>query len=84
MKQAIASYVVTAKRMAGRVYESPRIYLPTRLTTDSAFPFGKTDKLYVRVIGRRLVVERAPNQILRKFGRVRKRISRRKKGRKKR
>lgn len=75
MKEAVASFVVTKKRMQnGRVYESPRIYLPTKLTTDSSFPFVTGSlKLYVRVAGKRLVVERAPNKVLRKFGRVNKR-----------
>ncbi len=71
MKEAVASFVVTKKRMQnGRIYESPRIYLPTKLTTDSNFPFAKGSlKLYVRVLGKRLVVERAPNAVLRRFGR---------------
>ncbi len=87
MKQAVASYVITTKRMEGRVYESPRIYLPTKLTTDSAFPFGRADMLYVKVIGKRLLVERAPIKILRKFGRINRKaakVRRRKKSRKKR
>jgi hypothetical protein len=67
MKQAIATYAITTKRMEGRTYESPRIYLPTKLTTDSAFPFNKTKALYVRVNGKKLVVERAPHRILHKF-----------------
>jgi hypothetical protein len=72
MKEAVASFVVTKKRMQnGRVYESPRIYLPTKLTTDSNFPFIRaSEKLYVRVAGRRLVVERAPRGVLRRFGRL--------------
>lgn len=72
MKEAVASFVVTKKRMQnGRVYESPRIYLPTKLTTDSSFPFMKGSlKLYVRVAGKRLVVERAPVKILKRFGRL--------------
>lgn len=75
MKEAVASFVVTKKRMQnGRVYESPRIYLPTKLTTDSNFPFAKGSlKLYVRVAGKRLVVERAPVTVLRRFGRFTKR-----------
>jgi len=87
MKQAIASYVITTKQMEGRVYESPRIYLPTKLTTDSAFPFGRADMLYVKVIGRKLLVERASHKILRKFGRINRKaakVRRRKKSRKKR
>jgi hypothetical protein len=72
MKEAVASFVVTKKRMQnGRVYESPRIYLPTKLTTDSNFPFMKESvKLYVRVAGKRLVVERAPREVLKRFGRL--------------
>jgi len=65
--------VVTKKRMPdGRVYESPRIYLPTKLTTDSTFPFSKGSlRLYVRVSGKRLLVERAAPIVLKRFGRVR-------------
>ena len=72
MKEAVASFVVTKKRMPdGRVYESPRIYLPTKLTTDSTFPFAKASlRLYVRVSGDRLLVERAAPNILKRFGRV--------------
>lgn len=72
MKEAVASFVVSKKRMQnGRIYESPRIYLPTKLTTDSNFPFAKGSlKLYIRVLGKRLIVERAPNTVLRRFGRI--------------
>ncbi|MGP8070248.1 MAG: hypothetical protein ACLP5V_10190 [Candidatus Bathyarchaeia archaeon] len=72
MKEAVASFVVTKKRMPdGRVYESPRIYLPTKLTTDSNFPFAKGSlRLYVRVSGKRLLVERAAPTVLKRFGRV--------------
>lgn len=72
MKEAVASFVISKKRMQnGRIYESPRIYLPTKLTTDSSFPFlGVSNKLYVRVAGKRLVVERAPREILKRFGRL--------------
>jgi hypothetical protein len=84
MKEVVASFVISKKRMQnGRVYESPRIYLPTKLTTDSSFPFlGTNNKLFVRVAGRRLVVERAPRDVLKRFGRLTrtKRRVRRKKG----
>jgi hypothetical protein len=40
------------------VYRSPRIYLPTKLTDDSVFPFKEGDLLLVKVDGRRLVVQR--------------------------
>jgi len=75
LKEAVASFVVTKKRMPdGRVYESPRIYLPTKLTTDSNFPFAKGSlSLYVRVSGKRLLVERAAPKVLKRFGRVKRR-----------
>jgi hypothetical protein len=85
MKEGVASFVVTKKRMPdGRVYESPRIYLPTKLTTDSNFPFAKAAlRLYVKVSGNRLLVERAAPDILKRFGRPKKkRIPRTKKKRK--
>jgi hypothetical protein len=74
VKEAVASFVITKKRMPdGRVYESPRIYLPTKLTTDSTFPFAKASlRLYVRVSGDRLLVERAGPSVLKRFGRGRK------------
>ena len=76
MKEAVASFVVTKKRMPdGRVYESPRIYLPTKLTTDSNFPFAKGSlRLYVRVSGKRLLVERAAPTVLKRFGRIKRRV----------
>jgi hypothetical protein len=76
LKEGVASFVVTKKRMPdGRVYESPRIYLPTKLTTDSSFPFAKASlRLYVRVSGKRLLVERAAPIVLKRFGRVKRRV----------
>jgi hypothetical protein len=78
MKEAVASFVITKKRMPdGRIYESPRIYLPTKLTTDSTFPFTKgTLRLYVRVSGKRLLVERAGPIMLKRFGRTRRKVRR--------
>ena len=83
MKEAVASFVVTKKRMPdGRIYESPRIYLPTKLTTDSNFPFSRESlRLYVRVLGKRLVVERAATTVLKRFGRMRKKTRKAKKKR---
>ncbi len=73
MREAVTSYVITKKKMPdGRVYESPRIYLPTKLTTDSNFPFGKGTMLHVRLEGRKLIVEPAALTVLRKFGKIRK------------
>jgi len=81
MKDGVASFVVTKKRMPdGRIYESPRIYLPTKLTTDSNFPFSKGAlRLYVRVSGKRLLVERAGSVVLKRFGRTKRKVRRVKK-----
>jgi hypothetical protein len=78
LKEAVASFVVTKKRMPdGRIYESPRIYLPTKLTTDSNFPFSKGSlRLYVRVSGKKLLVERAAAPVLKRFNRVKRRVRR--------
>lgn len=63
--------MITKKKMPdGRIYESPRIYLPTKLTTDSTFPFVKGTMLHVKLDGRKLIVESAPNTILRRFGKL--------------
>lgn len=48
-----------ASRSEGTVYRSPRIYLPTKLTDDSSFPFREGDLLSIKVDGRKLVVQRA-------------------------
>lgn len=40
------------------VYKSPRIYLPTKLTEDSAFPLKEGDKVQVKIVGKKLIVER--------------------------
>ncbi len=78
MREAVTSYAITKKKMPdGRTYESPRIYLPTKLTTDSSFPFAKGSMLHVKLMGRRLVVEPAPMNILRRFGKMRKKIAKR-------
>ena len=83
MREAVTSYVITKKKMPdGRVYESPRIYLPTKLTTDSNFPFGKGAMLHIKLAGRKLIVEPAATTVLRRFGKLRKLKLRRKKRRK--
>ena len=61
MVKKILTRFAVAKKAAetgATVYRSPRIYLPTKLTDDSIFPFKEGDLLVVRVDGRRLVVQR--------------------------
>lgn len=50
--------VATRPGKTKRLYRSPRIYLSTKLTDDSAFPFKEWERVVVRVAGERLVVER--------------------------
>lgn len=68
VKRVFTRFAVAKKsaQTSETVYRSPRIYLPTKLTDDSVFPFKEGDLLLVRVEGRRLVVQRvrkAPEQI---------------------
>ena len=61
MVKKILTRFAVAKKSADKgeaVYRSPRIYLPTKLTDDSVFPFKEGDLLMVRVDGRRLIVQR--------------------------
>jgi hypothetical protein len=68
--EVLANYVATRKRgNNGKTYESPRIYLPTRLTSDSGFPLtGRLVRVRVRVEGRRLFIEKASKKDLGRFG----------------
>ena len=61
VKKIITRFAVAKKlaRSEGIVYRSPRIYLPTKLTDDSSFPFKEGDLLTIKVDGRKLVVLRA-------------------------
>ncbi|OLD01166.1 hypothetical protein E6H36_04585 [Candidatus Bathyarchaeota archaeon] len=62
MVRKILTRLAVAKKASsseGTVYRSPRIYLPTKLTDDSSFPFREGDLLSIKVDGRKLVVQRA-------------------------
>jgi hypothetical protein len=60
VKRVLTRFAVAKKASDNgeAVYRSPRIYLPTKLTDDSVFPFKEGDLLLVRVDGRKLVVQR--------------------------
>ena len=60
VKKILTRFAVAKKSGASgeSVYRSPRIYLPTKLTDDSSFPFKEGDIISVRVDGRRLLVQR--------------------------
>jgi hypothetical protein len=83
MLEVLANYVATRKRgKNGKTYESPRIYLPTKLACDSAFPFsGRMVRVRVRVQGGRVVVEKASRKDLERFGERPVRRKKRRRGR---
>lgn len=60
MKKIQTRFAVAKKvgRAEDSIYRSPRIYLPTKLTDDSSFPFKEGDLVSVKVDGRRLVVQK--------------------------
>ena len=84
MLEVLANYVATKKRgKNGKTYESPRIYLPTKLTCDSGFPMsGRLVRVRVRVEGKRLLVERASKKDLARFGELPAKRAKRKRRRK--
>jgi hypothetical protein len=52
--------IVKKRDKQGRpIYRSPRIYLPTKLTDDSCFPFREGQPLLAKVVGEKLVIEKA-------------------------
>jgi hypothetical protein len=66
VKKIVTKFAVAKKaaRLEGMTYRSPRIYLPTKLTDDSTFPFKEGDVIAVKIDGRKLVVQRAPRAIV--------------------
>jgi hypothetical protein len=60
VKKVLTRFAVAKKtaESGDAVYRSPRIYLPTKLTDDSIFPFKEGDLLLVKIDGRRLVIQR--------------------------
>ncbi|MEM2882724.1 MAG: hypothetical protein QXU06_01535 [Candidatus Bathyarchaeia archaeon] len=74
MKEAFANYIVVRKSIRGRAYEAARIFIPTKLSTDSSFPFkGKRVRVLIRISGDKLIIskpKRAPNSKLAKRRRL--------------
>jgi len=66
VKKILTRFAVAKKpaRSEGTQYRSPRIYLPTKLTDDSSFPFKEGDLLTIRVDRRKLIVQRVQKSIL--------------------
>ncbi len=63
VKKVLTRFAVAKKsaQTGAAVYRSPRIYLPTKLTDDSVFPFKEGALLKVKVNGRKLVIQRVRN-----------------------
>ena len=71
MVKKILTRFAVAKKSAGNgdsVYRSPRIYLSTKLTDDSSFPFKEGDILSVRVDGRKVMIQRVRRAISQRNG----------------
>ena len=59
--KVVTKFAVAKKKgKTGAIYRSPRIYLPTKLTDDSTFPFKEEEEVLVRVARGRLVVQKVP------------------------
>ncbi|MEM2921685.1 MAG: hypothetical protein QXF26_05135 [Candidatus Bathyarchaeia archaeon] len=60
VKQIVTRYCIARKygKKKNATYESPRIYLSTKLTGDSSFPLKEKDRICVRIVKNRLVVEK--------------------------
>jgi hypothetical protein len=58
VKRILTKISVAEKKgkQKGIVYRSPRIYLPTKLTDDSMFPFIGGQLIEVKVAGNKLVI----------------------------
>jgi hypothetical protein len=86
MLEVLANYVATRKRgKNGKTYESPRIYLPTKLTCDSGFPMpGRLVRVRVRVVKGSLLIAKASKKDLERFGELPAKRTNRKKRRKRR
>ncbi|MGB9623080.1 MAG: hypothetical protein ACPL07_04465 [Candidatus Bathyarchaeia archaeon] len=50
-------YVVKRKAVNGRSYAAYFLYLPSKLTNDSAFPFKPSERVRLTVKGRQMIVE---------------------------
>jgi len=62
--KVLTKYSIAKKKgKSGAIYRSPRIYLPTKLTDDSTFPFKDEEDVLVRISARRLLVEKVPKKL---------------------
>ena len=73
MKEALARFTFSKKYTKdGKCYYSPRIYLPTKLVSDSSFPFKQSDLVVaVKVKGRSLIIQKATRQTLERHSKSR-------------
>jgi hypothetical protein len=72
MREAVAKFVLSKRLVkGGKYYSSPRIYLPTKLTEDSSFPFKGDDiPVFIKIKGRKLIIQKASRQTLLKHGKL--------------
>lgn len=68
MVKQVATKISVVKKLGkkkGSVYRSPRIYLPTKLTDDSMFPFIEGEQVMVEVVAGKLVITRYRSRVRR-------------------
>ncbi len=54
----ITKLSVAKRKGKNLIYRSPRIYLSTKITDDSLFPFNEGDKISVKITGKKLMIEK--------------------------
>jgi len=65
VKKIVTRFIIAKKkgRKKGVFYKSPRIYLSTKLTDDSSFPFKENDRVLVKIQGKKLIIEKYGSKI---------------------
>ncbi|MBS7656199.1 hypothetical protein KEJ50_06885 [Candidatus Bathyarchaeota archaeon] len=58
VKKILTKLAVAKKKGKNALYRSPRIYLSTKLTDDSSFPFKEGNNILVKIQGKKLVIEK--------------------------
>lgn len=60
VKKIVTKFIIAKKRgkRRGVFYKSPRIYLSTKLTEDSSFPFKEGERVIVKIQGKKLTIEK--------------------------
>ena len=58
MKEGRGRFINRPTKTAGKTYDKFYVYIPTYVAKDKDFPFKAGDELMVRVVKRKLVIEK--------------------------